>query len=428
MSSQGNDTVAKAPLPKSGPLKGVRIVDMTLALMGPYCTQILADLGADVVKVESPDGDTTRFLPPGHHADRGGMFVNMNRGKRSIVLDLKQNAARDALLRLVEKADVLVHSMRPQAMAKLKLTYQDLLKVNPQLIYANLYGFGRTGPYAELPAYDDVIQAATGIAMLQGEMNEGKPAYLATVVADKVGGLTALYAINAALFHRAKTGEGQEIEVAMFETLTSFVMTEHLCGSLFDPPLGPPVYPRVVSPNRKPYQTKDGHISALVYNDKHYRNFFAALGNPEWTTDPRFATFRSRADHVQWVYGRLGEEFATRTTAEWMELLRRAEVPAMPLWTTTDLLHDPHLEQVGFWKTLDTKEGRMRFPGIPTWFSKTPGQITEAGPALGEHGPEVLAENGFSAEEIERLTASGALRPMSDGNTSNPKKVEKADV
>jgi len=404
---------AGAPRQPSGPLTGVKVLDLTSVLMGPYCTQIFADLGADVIKVESAAGDTTRFLPPGHHPDRGGMFLNMNRGKRSIVLDLKHPEGRAVLLRLVEQADVLLHSMRPQAIARLKLTYPDLAPLNPRLVYANLYGFSRAGPYADYPAYDDVIQAASGLTMLQAELNDGTPSYLATVVADKVTGLTGAYSIMAALLHRERSGEGQEIEIPMFETMVSFVMIEHLCGSLFDTPMGPPMYPRVISPERRPYRTKDGHIAVMIYNDRHWRGFFEALGHPDWSKDPMFSSVRTRTHNIKQVLAKVAEVMSERTTQEWIELLRSAEVPAMPLFTTQDLLNDPHLQQTGFWQTLDTKEGRLRFPGIPTRFSRTPGRITDAGPALGEHSAEVLAQHGFSAEEIDRLMSHDIVRGMS---------------
>ena len=263
-----------------GPLAGVRVLDLTSVLMGPYTTQIMADLGADVIKVESPSGDTTRSLPPGPEDDLGAMFMNVNRGKRSIVLDLKDKKGRDALLRLAKDSDVFIHSMRARAIGRLGLAYEDVKAANPDLIYANLYGYGRTGPYADYPAYDDIVQAASGIVALQASLSQGEPTYLATVVADKVAGLTAAYAIMAALFERERNGGGQEIEVPMFETLTSFSMLEHLCGAMFDPPIGPTGYPRALSPQRRPYRTSDGYIAVMIYNDRHWTNFFDAIGNP----------------------------------------------------------------------------------------------------------------------------------------------------
>jgi crotonobetainyl-CoA:carnitine CoA-transferase CaiB-like acyl-CoA transferase len=393
-----------------GPLKGLKVVDLTSVLMGPYCTQILADLGADVIKVESPDGDTTRYLPPGPDPARGGMFLNVNRGKRSLALDLKQPSARDALTRLAADADVFVHSMRPNAIARLGLDYPALRAANPRIVYCNLYGFARSGPYRDYPAYDDIVQAASGLVDLQARLSNGEPTYLATVLADKVAGLTGAYALMAALYSRERTGEGQEIEVPMFETLVSFTMVEHLCGSLFDPPQGPPEYPRVTAAARRPYKTSDGYIGVMIYNDKHWRSFFHALGDPEWTRDPMFASMRSRTENIGVVLARVAEVMEQRTTAEWVNLFRTAEVPAMQIATPTDLLHDPHLEATGFWNECESEFGKLRFPGIPTTFSATPGAIGDPGPALGADSRTILAEAGLAEAEIEAMIGNGAAR------------------
>ncbi|WP_395622823.1 CaiB/BaiF CoA transferase family protein [Sphingomonas daechungensis] len=392
-----------------GPLAGVRVLDLTSVLMGPYATQIFADLGADVIKVEDPKGDTTRFLPPGPEAGRGAMFINLNRGKRSLALDLKKPAAREALLRLAADADVFLHSMRAGAIKRLGLDYSAVSEANPQIIYANLYGFGRAGRYRDYPAYDDIVQAAAGLADLQSRLNGGEPAYLATVVADKVAGLTAAYAIAAALFAREKGVGGQEIEVPMFETLVSFACAEHLSGSLFDPPLGPPEYPRVVSAERRPYRTADGYIGVMIYTDRHWQSFFDAIGNPEWSRDPMFKTIADRTHNIGTVLGRLADVMRQRTNDEWMELFKTAQIPAMPIHSMTDLLHDPHLEEASFWKERETASGKMRFPGIPTDFSVTPGEIGEPGPSHGGDGAAILLAAGFADQEIASLKASGAL-------------------
>jgi len=389
---------------KQGPLAGVRVLDLTSVIMGPYATQIFADLGADVVKVESPDGDTTRHLPPGPEADRGAMFMNLNRGKRSLVLDLKQRQARDVLLRLAADADVFVHSMRAGAIARLGLTYDAVRAANPRIVYANLYGFGAGGPYADYPAYDDIVQAASGLVALQARLSGGEPTYLATVVADKVAGLTGAYAVIAALYAREKSGEGQEIEVPMFETLVSFAMTEHLCGSLFDPAIGPPEYPRVTSATRRPYRTADGHIGVMIYTDRQWAAFFAALDDPDWSRDPAFATMRSRTENIGAVLGRLADVMRHRPTADWLMLLRQAQIPATAINSPADLLEDPHLLATGFWERRDTPDGRLRFPGIPTRFGGTPGAIGDAGPGLGADSREVLAEAGLTSAEIDAAT------------------------
>ncbi len=392
-----------------GPLAGVRVIDLTSVLMGPYATQIFADLGADVIKVESPEGDTTRYLPPGPAEDRGAMFMNVNRGKRSIALDLKQSAARAALLRLVRGADVFIHSMRAQAIGRLGLAYPEVQAANERIVYANLYGFGRKGPYADYPAYDDIVQAASGLVSLQASLSSGVPTYLATVVADKVAGLTAAYAVSAALYARERTGQGQEIEVPMFETLASFAMVEHLCGSLFDPAIGKPEYPRVTSPHRRPYRTRDGYIGVMIYNDKHWRSFFDAIGNPDWSRQPMFASMRSRTENISAVLAHVAEAIEERTTAQWMALFEKAQCPAMPIASLDDLLVDPHLEAVGFWNRRDTPDGVVRMPGLPVDFSATPGAVGDPGPALGMHGDEILADAGFDPAEIADLRAGGAL-------------------
>lgn len=393
-----------------GPLAGVKVLDLTSVLMGPYATQIFADLGADVIKVEDPRGDTTRFLPPGPAPDRGAMFINLNRGKRSLALDLKQASAREALLDLARDADVFVHSMRAGAIKRLGLDYAALREANPAIVYANLYGFGRAGRYRAYPAYDDIVQAASGLADLQARLNGGEPAYLATVVADKVAGLTAAYAISAALYAREKGAGGQEIEVPMFETLASFAFAEHLCGALYDPPLGPPEYPRVVSPHRHPYRTRDGYLSVMIYTDQHWRAFFDAIGHPHWSADPIFADISTRTRNISAVLAKLAAVLAERSNDEWMAILTEAQIPAMPVKSLTDLIEDPHLAEAGFWVERETDDGRVRFPAIPTDFSVTPGEIGDPAPAHGADGAAILAEAGFAPERVGALRETGALR------------------
>ncbi|MDF0545377.1 CoA transferase [Sphingobium sp. H39-3-25] len=374
---------------KTGPLAGIRVVDLTSMVFGPYATQIMADMGADVIKIEPPAGDNTRFINAGPTPDLGGVFTNVNRGKRSVVLDLRQEQGKASLRALIATADVFIHSMRSKAIGRLGFDYEAVKAIRPDIVYTNCYGYSRRGPDGDKPAYDDTIQAECGIPHLQ-ELMTGKPDFAATIIADKVAGLTGLYATMMALFHRERTGEGQEVEVSMFETMASFMLTEHASGMLFNPPLGQAHYHRVVARNRKPYKTKDGYVAALVYNDKHW-NAFVDEVKPLWATE-EFDTLTKRAAQIDRVYGLLGETFAERTTQEWLDLLERLHIPAAPLRTTDELFDNEHLNAIGFFETVETPEGPVRFPGVPTWFSQTPGKVAGGAPRLGAHTEEILAE------------------------------------
>ncbi|MCJ8156100.1 CaiB/BaiF CoA-transferase family protein [Sphingomonas sp. LaA6.9] len=380
----GNDTRGG-----KGPMAGVRVIDLTSMVMGPYATQIMADMGADVIKVEPPAGDNTRFISVAPEPGMAGVFVNVNRGKRSIVLDLQSDEGKAALRALIADADVFIHSMRAKAIAKLGFDYDAVAAINPSIVYTNCYGYGRRGPDRDQPAYDDTIQAECGLPAVQ-QMLTGEANFVGTIVADKVAGLTVLYATMMALFHRERTGEGQEVEVGMFETMASFMLVEHANGAMFDPPLGTAAYPRVVAPNRKPYRTKDSHVSALIYNDKHWSLFVDAV-KPAWASD-ELATLEQRARQIDRVYGLLAETFLERTTQEWLDLLRTLGIPAAPLRTPQELFDNPHLNAVGFFETVDSPQGKVRFPGIPTWFSKTPGKVAGPAPTLGEHSEAILDE------------------------------------
>jgi crotonobetainyl-CoA:carnitine CoA-transferase CaiB-like acyl-CoA transferase len=384
------------PAKGTGPLAGVRVVDLTAMVMGPYCTQIMADMGADVIKVEPPDGDSTRYISVGPAPGMSGVFVNVNRGKRSVVLDLRSQPGKNALRRLIEHADVFIHSMRAKAIAKLGYGYEEVAAINPAIVYTNCYGYGRRGPDRDLTAYDDTIQAECGLPAVQ-RMLTGEANYVGTILADKVAGLTALYATMMALFHRERTGEGQEVEVGMFETMASFMLVEHANGAMFAPPLGPAIYPRVVSPDRRPYRTRDGYVSALIYNDKQWSAFVEGV-RPAWAGDPRFSTLELRARHIDAVYALLAETFEERTTGEWLELFRALEIPAAPLRTPAELFENPHLNAVGLFETVETPLGPVRFPGVPTWFSRTPGRVAGAAPELGADTGAVMEELGLAAD------------------------------
>jgi len=371
----------------------VRVVDLTAMVMGPYCTQIMADMGADVIKVEPPDGDNTRYISVGQVPGMSGVFVNVNRGKRSIVLDLRSEAGKATLRELIRRADVFVHSMRSKAIAKLGFGYEDVAALNPAIIYTNCYGYSRRGPDRDLTAYDDTIQAECGLPAVQ-QMLTGEANYVGTIMADKIAGMTALYATMMALFHRERTGEGQEVEVGMFETMAAFMLVEHANGALFDPPLGPAIYPRAVAPNRRPYRTSDGYLSALIYNDKQWTAFVGAV-KPAWASDPQFATLELRARRIDTVYALVAGTLEERTTQEWLQLFRSLDIPAAPLRTPDELFDNPHLNAVGFFETVDTPRGPVRFPGVPTWFSRTPGRVAGTAPELGANTAEVLEELGL---------------------------------
>ncbi|MBL4906291.1 MAG: CoA transferase, partial [Sneathiella sp.] len=380
-------------------------------LLGPFATQIMGDMGADVIKIEGPDGDTTRDLGPKRSKGMAAVYLNANRNKRSLCIDLKTKDGIQTFRDFLKTVDVFVHNMRPSAIKRLGLTYDDIKQINPSIIYCGSYGFGQDGPYANKPAYDDMIQGVSGIASLQSQLM-GRPGYLPTVIADKATGLTVVYSITMALFHRERTGEGQEVKVPMFETMVQFQMLEHMYGQNFSPAMGPAGYPRATSPNRHPYKTKDGRmIGVLPYVDKQWKAFFEIAGQPELMEDPRFNNIESRLDNIDVLYSLLADIIATRSAAEWLADLEKASIPSVPINSPNDLIEDEHLEAVGFWQEIDhPTEGKLRYTGIPTEFSKTPGNIHTHAPCLGEHNREVLSEIGMSEARINELISSGVLQ------------------
>lgn len=390
---------------RAGPLAGVRVIDLTTVMMGPFATQILGDYGADIIKVEPPGGDIMRHAPPMRSPGMGAMYMQGNRNKRSILLDLKKEPARAALLRLCEGADVLVHNVRPAAMRRLGLGPEELCDRFPRLVYVSLVGYGEKGPYAGRPAYDDLIQGAAGIPALFAEVSGAEPRYVPVVAADRIVGLNATHAILAALLHRDRTGCGQSIQVPMFETLAQFVLGDHMGGRSFEPPLGPPGYGRLLQPNRRPYRTSDGHLCVLVYTDAHWRSFFEAIGRPEeFEANPLFHDIRVRVARYDEAYGFVAAELARRSTAEWLELLERHDIPFSPMHDLDSLIDDPHLETVGFFQEMDhPSEGRIRLTSPPATWSRTQPSIRSAPPRVGEHTREVLAEAGLTQSDIDAV-------------------------
>ena len=391
-----------------GPLDGIRVLDLTSVVLGPLATQTMGDMGADIVKIEGPAGDTTRYTGPKRSADMSALYMGLNRNKRSLVLDLKQDAAKDALWRLIDTADVFLHSVRPQAMERLGFGDDAVLARNPRIIYAGIHGFRMGGPYAGRPAYDDVIQGLSGSADLMARL-VGEPRYMPTIMADKTCGLVTVNAVLAALLERERSGRGQFVEIPMFETMVAFNMADHIFGYTFDPPEGSIGYSRVLTPSRRPYKTTDGFICLLAYTDIQWVRFWEEVGRPELKDDPRFDSLATRADNIEAVYSLAGEFIATRSTADWLEVLPRLEIPCGEIVELEDIPNDPHLQAVGFFrKETHPTEGDIIVPDTPVQFSRTPASIDRLQPKLGEHSAEVLREAGLSENEIEEMRAIGA--------------------
>jgi len=379
--------------------------------MGPYATQILADLGADVIKVEPPEGDILRDVGPMRNPGMGHIYLHVNRNKRSVVLDLKQPAGRDAALRLAEKSDVLVFNVRPQAMARLGLSYEDVKKVNPKIIYAAAVGYGEGGPYSGKSAYDDLIQGAAAVPALTQMSGADLPRYAPVTLADRSVGLNVAIAINAALYYREKTGRGQSIEVPMFESLVQFVMGDHLGGLSFDPPIGEAGYKRLIAKHRRPYATNDGYVCVLIYNDKQWHSFFDLIGKPELKEDPRFRNHTERGVNIAEIYAYVADVMQTRSTADWLQALDAADIPVMPMHTPSSLVTDPHLEASGFFQLVDhPTEGMLRMMKPTLSWSEGPLTIRSLPPSLGQHSAEILREAGYSNEDITEMVKNQVTR------------------
>lgn len=375
-----------------GPLDGIRVIDLTNMLMGPYATQILGDMGADVIKIEPPGGDPIRGLGPHKSPGMGPMFLTCNRSKRSVVLDLKTDQGLAAMKALLRDADLLVYNRRPQVMERLGLSYDVVRALNPRIIYAGLYGYGQNGPYAAKPAFDDLIQGAVALPSLIAQAQNAKRLhYVPTALVDRGVALWAVGQINAALLHQARTGRGQRLDVPMFEVMASLILGDHMGGQIYDPPIGPAGYPRLMSGDRRPFETADGHVCAMIYTDRHWDAFFAAV--PDLTRDSRFDTMTSRTEHVSSIYADLAALFPSRTTADWLDVLDRADIPAMPVHTLDSLIADPHLAATGFFEPVDhPTAGALRDMVHPSHWSETQPRRTAPVPELGQHTAEILAD------------------------------------
>lgn len=399
---------------KHGPLDGVRVIDMSTVLLGPYAGQIMGDLGADVIRVESPKADMTRWAGPSAHPGFSPIFMNCNRNKRSLCIDLKKDGARDALVELIRTTDVFLHNVRLDAIERLGLGYDAVRAIKPDIVYVHCVGFGSDGPYAGRPAYDDLVQAAASAVSLNRMIDpDEEPRYMATLAADKTTGLHAAYATMAALFHRERTGEGQFVEVPMLESFTSFLMIEHMNGHTWEPPQGDYGYHRIINIHRRPYRTLDGYICIMPYEAHQWRTVLRLGGIAVTDDDPRLQTMGTIAKHVRDLYAQLAEATKTRGSADWMALLTDADVPVMRVNRVEDLTTEEHLSGVDFFEQREhPTEGVYRSMRQPVKFAASPASVRRDPPGLGEHNREVLLEAGLSGETISALEASGALHSL----------------
>lgn len=392
-----------------GPLEGVRIVDLTTVVLGPYATRILADLGADVIKVETLAGDQTRHYKPLKHEGMAGYFINLNRNKRSISVDLKTPQGMAILKRLIAGADAFIHNMRQQAAQRLGLGYEGVRALRPDIVYCGAVGFGSAGPYSGRAAYDDVIQAASGLAGLHA-MVHGQPAFAPTVLCDKITGQTVAYAVMAALLQQAKGGGGQAVEVPMMETAAEFALVEHLHGATFEPPLGEIGFRRVLSRYRKPFRTADGYMCILPYSDSNWAEFFRFTGRTEFLGDARFRVLADRVQHIDFLYALVEQEAPRFSNAEWQAFCDRVSIPCMPVKSLDEVLQDEHLAAVGMFERHEhPTEGPYRVVRSPVQFA-TPFQVRHHAPRLGQDCVAILEEAGFSGAEIDGFARDGVIQ------------------
>ena len=390
------------------PLQGLRVIDLTTVVFGPYAAQWLGDLGAEVIKVEAPGGDSTRRTGPSTEPDMAAVYLGSNRNKQSVCIDLKSAQGREALAALVATADAFMHNMRPQKIKALGFDPQTLCARDPRLVYASFHGYGEGGPYSGRPAYDDVIQGQSGLADLF-HRRDGQPAYAPTVMADKTCGLVGALSMLAALVKRERTGLGSHVEIPMFETMTAFNLVEHLYGHHFEPPQGPPGYSRMMAAWRRPYPTADGFICMLPYTDAHWERFFTDAGRADLAADPRFVGIAARTDHIQALYAQAAHIALTRSTEAWLAYGLAHEIPMARVNTLSDLTEDPHLQAVDFFAHLqDPAMGDLQWPGVPVKFDGQRPPVHMA-PRLGQHNSAVLQSAGYSAADVQRLTQQGVL-------------------
>lgn len=389
------------------PLSGFRVLDMTTVVFGPYTTMMLGDFGADVIKIEPPGGDMTRAIGPARSAGMSSLFLGANRNKRSIVLDLKRDEAKQAMWRLIDSADMLVHNVRPQKIARLGFDPDSVLARNPKIIYGGLHGYREEGPYGGRPAYDDVIQGESGLAGTF-TARDGAPVLSPSVIADKTAALLASTGLMAAFVQRLRTGKGLYLETAMFEGLAAYTLLEHQHGMIFRPAPEGYGYPRAMSPARRPHPTQDGFICMLAYTDKQWEKFWEIAGKQELGSDPRFATMRARSQNIDALYAIAGEVLTGRSTGEWLDILKSAEIPCGPVNRLEDLPEDEQLRSTGFFRPQShPTEGELEALDTAFRLDRQPLPVRQHQPGLGEHGAEILRDVGYLDEDIESILATG---------------------
>ena len=402
---------ARTPSISQLPLEGLRIVDASVVVMGPYASQWLADLGAEVIKVESPEGDSTRYTGPGHEHGMSALFLGVNRNKKSVVIDLKKPDGPKALRQLIATADVFMHSMRPQKLPAVGLDPESLMAEFPRLVFAGLHGFTASGPYGGKPAYDDIIQGLSGNAALMAQQS-GVARYFPSIAADKTSGLVAAMAILAAVMKRQTTGQGGMVEVPMFESMVAFNLVENFYGEHFEPALSAPGYPRVLADWRRPYRTLDGHVCMMPYTNAHWQKFFVGVDRSDLAVDARFASMSARTQHIEALYETTGHIVSQHTTAHWLTLCERLEIPAARMNTLADLKSDPHLQATNFFAQLqDSAMGALRFPGVPVLFDGERPPVNGV-PRLGEHTHAVFDQAGVAADTVSAWIANGTVQAL----------------
>jgi len=407
-----SNTITAPSPPAQGPLAGIKVVDLTAVVLGPVATQVLADYGADVIKIEGPDGDMMRNNGVSQNPGMSSIFLAINRNKRSLCVDLKKPEGLAIVQELIRTADVLVHNMRVRAIEKLGLGYEAVKALNPNIVYCAATGFEESGPHRRRPAFDEIAQSASGLVGLNlANQPDEPPQYVPSLIADKTAGVALCNAVLAALFHRERCGEGQYVEVPMLETMASFVMIENLGGLTFEGSPEPPGYARLLGGGRQPYRTADGYICMLPYSLQHWRAFLASQGKESVLDELGITDRRGLNANIRTLYQLVREMTPAKPSSYWLELCAELDMPASPIVRLEDLPEHPQLKAVGLFQTAQhPTEGRIRYVRPTTLFQRTPASVRSLAPHVGQHTLEVLREAGISDEQAEALLQAGVLK------------------